>query len=278
MLSPLFSAEYFGQFGTVLSVQQMIWDDSGKKRGYGYVEFSDDDAVDKIVLVRTHIINGRELEAKKCLTKQQMKEMENINSGYPGSSTSLSRGAESRGLKRPREAVDPEAKIMRKLFVGNLDLNVDEETLETYFSQFGEIENVTIHKFQDTGKSRGFGFVTFTSSLGVDSVQSSRPHELAGQKVDTKRNLPKTDYGHEEARVTKIYIGAPEEEKNSGSFGLNENTSDEDLEQYFGQFGTVTKVEQLVWRDSGKKRGYGYVEFEDEDAVDKVRERGFLCW
>ena len=249
----------------------MVWDDSGKKRGYGYVEFSDDDAVDKIVLVRTHIINGRELEAKKCLTKQQMKDMDNINSGYGGSSISLARGAESRGLKRPREAVDPEAKIMRKLFVGNLDLNVDEEALETYFGQYGEIENVTIHKFQDTGKSRGFGFVTFTSSLGVDNVQSNRPHELSGQKVDTKRNLPKTDYGHEEARVTKIYIGAPEDEKNSGSFGLNQDTSDEDLEQYFGQFGAVTKVEQLVWRDSGKKRGYGYIEFEDEDAVDKVR-------
>ena len=254
----------------------MIWDDSGKKRGYGYVEFSDDDAVDKIVLVRTHIINGRELEAKKCLTKQQMKEMDNINSGYGGSSVSLARGTESRGLKRPREAVDPEAKIMRKLFVGNLDLNVDEEALETYFAQFGEIENVTIHKFQDTGKSRGFGFVTFTSSLGVDNVQSNRPHELSGQKLDTKRNLPKTDYGHEEARVTKIYIGAPEEEKNSGTFGLNENTSDEDLEQYFGQFGAVTKVEQLVWRDSGKKRGYGYIEFEDEDAVDKVRAKMFV--
>ena len=66
-------AGYFGQFGTVLSVQQMIWEDSGKKRGYGYVEFSDDDAVDKVVLVRTHIINGRELESKKCLTKQQLR-------------------------------------------------------------------------------------------------------------------------------------------------------------------------------------------------------------
>ena len=51
----------------------MIWEDSGKKRGYGYVEFSDDDAVDKVVLVRTHIINGRELESKKCLTKQQLR-------------------------------------------------------------------------------------------------------------------------------------------------------------------------------------------------------------
>lgn len=236
----------------------------------GYVEFSDDDAVDKIVLVRTHIINGRELEAKKCLTKQQMKEMDNLNSGY---GSSLSRGAESRGLKRPREAVDPEAKIMRKLFVGNLELNVDEESLEVYFGKFGEIENVTIHKFPDTGKSRGFGFVTFTSSAGVDNVQSNRPHELAGHKLDTKRNLPKTDYGHEEARVTKIYIGAPEDEKNSGMYGLNENTSDDDLEQYFGQFGKVIKVDQLVWRDSGRKRGYGYIEFEDEDAVDKVTSR-----
>ena len=89
-----------------MGVQQMIWDDSGKKRGYGYVEFDNEDAVDKIVLVRTHILNGRELEAKKCLTKQQMKEMADNGRGRTG---------EARGTKRLREAVDPEDKIMRKL-------------------------------------------------------------------------------------------------------------------------------------------------------------------
>ena len=244
----------------------MIWEDSGKKRGYGYVEFSDDDAVDKVVLVKTHIINGRELEAKKCLTKQQMKDIE-MDKGGAGTSGTGS----GRGLKRPRDPVDPEAKIMRKLFVGNLEVQTTEDDLRSYFEKFGEIEDVIIHKFADSGKSRGFGFVTFTSSSGVDSVQLKRPHQLNGQKLDTKRNLPKTDYGHEDARVTKIYIGAPEDEKGTGgNYGLNDETTDEVLTNYFEQFGKVTRVDQLVWRDSGRKRGYGYVEFEDEDAVDKV--------
>merc|ERR1719210_721992 len=179
--------------------------------------------------------------------------------------------ASGRGLKRPRDPVDPEAKIMRKLFVGNLEVQTTEDDLRSYFEKFGEIEDVIIHKFADSGKSRGFGFVTFTSSSGVDSVQLKRPHQLNGQKLDTKRNLPKTDYGHEDARVTKIYIGAPEDEKGTGgNYGLNDETTDEVLTTYFEQFGQVTRVDQLVWRDSGRKRGYGYVEFEDEDAVDKV--------
>ena len=42
------------QFGRVLSVSQKVWQDSGKKRGYGYVEFDDEDPVDKIVLLRIH--------------------------------------------------------------------------------------------------------------------------------------------------------------------------------------------------------------------------------
>ena len=223
-----------------MGVQQMIWDDSGKKRGYGYVEFDNEDAVDKIVLVRTHILNGRELEAKKCLTKQQMKEMVDNGRGRTG---------EARGTKRLREAVDPEDKIMRKLFVGNLDLQSTEEDLRLYFENFGTIEDVIVHKFADSGKSRGFGFVTFSSSSGVDNVQQHRPHEIGGKSLETKRNLPKTDYGTEVARVTKIYIGAPEDEKSSGQYGLNDVTTDEVLQEYFEQFGKVEKVDQLKWRE-----------------------------
>ena len=36
------------------------------------------------------------------------------------------------------------------------------------------------------------------------------------------------------------------------------------------QFGAVKMVEQLVWRDSGRKRGYGYIHMESEEAVEAV--------
>ena len=49
--------------------------DSGNKLGYGYVEFKEEDSVEKIVLMRSHIICGREIEAKKCLTRKQMREV-----------------------------------------------------------------------------------------------------------------------------------------------------------------------------------------------------------
>ena len=219
-----------------------------------YVEFSDSDSVDKLVLVKNHIVKGKELMSKKCLTRDQMREV--------ASSGSDSR-REGRGTKRGREAVDPEDKVMRKLFVGNLDMKTTEEDLKIYFENFGTIEDTVIHRFNDTQKSRGFGFVTFSSSTHVDNVQSNRPHEIQGRKIETKRNLPKTDYGTEEARVTKIYIGAPEDERGiGGQYGLDDTTTDNDLEEYFSQFGRVTKVDQLVWRDSGRKRGYGYIEFE----------------
>jgi len=41
-------------------------------------------------------------------------------------------------------------------------------------------------------RSRGFGFVVFTSPDTLDAVQASRPHEIDGRVVDTKRALPKS--------------------------------------------------------------------------------------
>jgi len=41
-------------------------------------------------------------------------------------------------------------------------------------------------------RSRGFGFVIFTSPEALDAVQAARPHEVDGRVVDTKRALPKS--------------------------------------------------------------------------------------
>ena len=51
--------------------------------------------------------------------------------------------------------------------------------------------------------------------------------------------------------------------------GLKEDMEDDDLRTYFTQFGNVIEVTRLTEKDTGKKRGFGFVEFDDYDPVDK---------
>jgi RNA recognition motif-containing protein len=52
----------------------------------------------------------------------------------------------------------------RKLFVGNLSWGTTNEGLGEFFSQGGEVEEAVVIKDRESGRSRGFGFVTFVSA------------------------------------------------------------------------------------------------------------------
>ena len=170
---------------------------------------------------------------------------------------------------------------MRKLFVRNLSSTVTEEQLRELFGQYGAIEVVQLPQHSDSGKPKGFAFITFEAAGAVDNVQRNRPHRLDGFMLETSRATPKEDLGNPEveARSKKIFIGGLEEDRRGGGhFGLTDDVTDADLEDYFSSFGPVTRVDQKVWDDTGKKRGYGYVEFEDEDAVDKIGKGESAVW
>src|SRR5690349_2241041 len=49
--------------------------------------------------------------------------------------------------------------MSKKLYVGNLNYNVDSSALEELFSAFGEVRSAQVIQDRDTGRSKGFGFV-----------------------------------------------------------------------------------------------------------------------
>lgn len=60
----------------------------------------------------------------------------------------------------------------RKLFVGGLSWDTDGAQLRTAFSRFGTVVEASVVKDRDTGKSRGFGFVTFANA--IDAATASK--------------------------------------------------------------------------------------------------------
>lgn len=56
-----------------------------------------------------------------------------------------------------------EKTMNNKVYVGNLSLNATKEDLQQLFAAAGVIEDVAVIKDRDTGRSKGFAFVTFAT-------------------------------------------------------------------------------------------------------------------
>ena len=64
-----------------------------------------------------------------------------------------------------------------------LNFELFSESLLNYFSQFGEVVDCVVMKNPQTGKSRGFGFVTYKDPSCVTTVLSHEQHILDGRQV-----------------------------------------------------------------------------------------------
>ncbi|MBD0418407.1 RNA-binding protein, partial [Streptomyces sp. TRM S81-3] len=69
-------------------------------------------------------------------------------------------------------------------FVGGLAWATDDRSLEAAFSTFGEILESKIINDRETGRSRGFGFVTFSSEQAMrDAIEGMNGKELDGRNI-----------------------------------------------------------------------------------------------
>ena len=70
----------------------------------------------------------------------------------------------------------------KKLFIGSLAWATDSASLQAAFERFGAIEEATVISDRESGRSRGFGFVTFTEEGPAQQAIS----EMNGSQLDDR--------------------------------------------------------------------------------------------
>ncbi|KAL3866231.1 hypothetical protein ACJMK2_043548 [Sinanodonta woodiana] len=155
---------YFCQYGEVVDCVVMKNPQTGKSRGFGFVTYKDTSCVETVLAVKCHIIDGRQVDPKACNPK-------GANRGPRG------------------ERVDPYKD--KKVFIGGLPGNVDEDYLKEFFSRYGKVIDVTIMFDPQKQRSRGFGFLTFESDESIEQLCGEHYVEVNGKKVECKRAEPR---------------------------------------------------------------------------------------
>ena len=78
--------------------------------------------------------------------------------------------------------------MSKKLFVGSLSWNTTSEELRDAFAACGEVIEAKIIMDRDTGRSRGFGFVTYANEQGATrAIETLDGSKLDGRSIRVDR-------------------------------------------------------------------------------------------
>lgn len=152
------------------------------------------------------------------------------------------------------------------IFIKNLEESIDNKALHDTFSAFGNILSCKVATDMNgaiPGKSKGYGFVHFeTEQSAVKAVETVNGMLLNGKKVYVGPFMKKGERpaDQNEPRFTNVFV------KNFG-----DDVTEELIRTEFGKFGSITNV--VVMKDeSGKSKGFGFVNFESPDEAVKAVE------
>ncbi|XP_005868077.1 PREDICTED: TAR DNA-binding protein 43-like [Myotis brandtii] len=141
--------DYLSQYGKIIDFTIKTHPETGVSRGFGFVLFEDKAAVERVLQVKEHQVEGRKFELRK---------------------------AQAMELKFPP----------RKVFVGGVNPKTPEDKIRQYFGTFGEIEHIELPVCPKTNKRRSFCFITYTDEIPVRKLLETRFHLLGSRPCEVK--------------------------------------------------------------------------------------------
>uniref|UniRef100_A0A8C1FN95 RRM domain-containing protein n=1 Tax=Cyprinus carpio carpio TaxID=630221 RepID=A0A8C1FN95_CYPCA len=153
---------HFEQWGALTDCVVMKDPNTKRSRGFGFVTYSNVTEVDAAMDARPHKVDGRLVEPKRAVSRE--------DSNKPFAHTTV-----------------------KKIFVGGIKDDTEENHLRDYFKHFGKIEAVEIMVDHKTGNKRGFAFVTFDDHDSVDRIVIQKYHTVNGHNCEVRKALSKQE-------------------------------------------------------------------------------------
>ncbi|KAF5134445.1 Polyadenylate-binding protein, cytoplasmic and nuclear [Metarhizium brunneum] len=212
----------FAAFGNILSCK-VAQDENGNSKGYGFVHYETDEAAHQAI---KHV-NGMLLNEKKVYVGHHIP-------------------------KKDRQSKFEEMKAnFTNIYIKNVSTEASDDEFRELFEKYGDITSSSLARDQE-GKSRGFGFVNFTThESAAKAVEELHGKDFRGQDLYVGRAQKK----HErEEELRKSYEAARLEKANKYQGvnlyikNLDDDVDDEKLRQMFAEFGPITSAK--VMRDA----------------------------
>ncbi|KAI5397633.1 28 kDa ribonucleoprotein, chloroplastic [Lathyrus oleraceus] len=155
--------------------------------------------------------------------------------------------------------IDAEVDRRTKLYFGNLPYSVDSAQLAGLVEDYGSAELIEVLYDRDTGKSRGFAFVTMSRVEDCNEViKNLDKKEFMGRTLRVNfSDKPKPKEPLYPESEYKLFVG-----------NLSWTVTSESLAEVFQQHGTVVGARVLYDGETGKSRGYGFVCYANKSEME----------
>ncbi|XP_059631169.1 heterogeneous nuclear ribonucleoprotein 1-like [Cornus florida] len=164
-----------------------------------------------------------------------------------------------------------------KLFVGGISRETTADTLTDHFGKYGVVVCSEIRKDRNTRVPRGFGFVSFSDASAVDKALQDT-HVILERTVEVKKATSRKEQQQNQQLNRGFSSNNRSNGRRNGQFrtqkifvgGLPPSLTEDEFKSYFEKFGRITDV--VIMHDSMTKRprGFGFITFDSEDAVEDV--------
>jgi heterogeneous nuclear ribonucleoprotein A1/A3 len=170
----------FAAFGDIVDSAVIKDKATGRSKGFGFITYANADDARRALAAPTREVEGRQVSVALAAAGKA------AAAGAAGMGMGMGAMGATGSSSAAAAAFASNDVAARKLFVRQLSFDTSDATLQTFFAQYGELQEVFLFRDKETGKSKGHAFVTFLEAASAARALVDPIKTIDGRKAIAK--------------------------------------------------------------------------------------------